>query len=93
MRPGCCHTSKTDAFSLFQRLDCCLVVWRHAGICHFLDQLNIKVSVASRSGCLAKTTGRENQKQTKNDYLRMGFFNLFIFCLKIIKSKSFFLAN
>ena len=92
MRPGCCHTSKTDAFSLFQRLDCCLVVWRHAGICHFLNQLNIKVSVASRSGCLAKTTGRENQKQTKNDYLRMGFFNLF-FASKSSNQKSFFLAN
>lgn len=74
MRPGCCRTSKNDAFSPFFRLDCCLLVRLHAGIKLFLNQLNIKVSVAARSGCLAITTGKKNQKQTENEHFEAGCF-------------------
>lgn len=73
MRAGCCHTSKNDAFSLFLRLDHCLLVRLHTGMWHFLNQLNIKVSIASRSGYLAITTEKKNQKKIENEYLRLDF--------------------
>lgn len=68
-------------FLSFTGLDRCLLVRLHTGIWHFLNQLNIKVSTASWSGCLAITTGRKNQKQTKNEYLKLDF----VFNFRIVK--------